>query len=334
MMDVANQYARQKEDRDITASIKLWVAVYNFNHSEGQNRITIRTMMDVANKLIDHTAPKDSRDVDSSVKIWVASHGLNVSQKHSARVVKTMMDVANKLARLDDPKEAIYGDVESALKVWDAAYRFNIDENGKLRVAKTIHDVAAKYKELREELTVLLEREKRYFADAHFYGIVLCGLYYFADDFERVLGFIDTQQGDNPSFVAMKADTLRKLKRYDESVKLCSGVIEEYTARTPLTLFQVDALVQAFCCRGYSYYENGRQGGQQEELWPAAISDFDRAIMISEVFRLPVPPRAHSGRGFVFRSMGEEDKAVAAFSAALAGDKDNVKALRQLERGS
>ena len=301
MMNVANIL----NEKDIDSAIKIWKAVYELRPEEAK-QIVILTMMDVANKL-------NEEDVNSAIKIWKAVYEL-IPEEEKPIVIRTMMDVANKLNKKD---------VDSAIKIWKAVYELGSEED-KQRAILTIMNVASQNRPFCEQAIGVFENDP----SDYFKIRILAELYYHAGKFQDTINLVDSSGRNGPNILSQKADALRKMRRYNEAIKLSSQIIIDYTDKSPLTAEEARGLINALCCRGYCYHEgNGNNGAPHNPQ--QAIGDFIEAIRVAKKNNSPIPPRAYSGLGYVYDCQGKKPEAQAAFAQALKLDPGNVKALKK-----
>jgi len=301
MMDVANKL----NEKDVNSAIKIWKAVYELRPEEAK-QIVILTMMDVANKL-------NEEDVNSAIKIWKAVYEL-IPEEEKPIVIRTMMDVANKLNKKD---------VDSAIKIWKAVYELGSEED-KQRAILTIMNVASQNRPFCEQAIGVFENDP----SDYFKIRILAELYYHAGKFQDTINLVDSSGRNGPNILSQKADALRKMRRYNEAIKLSSQIIIDYTDKSPLTAEEARGLINALCCRGYCYHEgNGNNGAPHNPQ--QAIGDFIEAIRVAKKNNSPIPPRAYSGLGYVYDCQGKKPEAQAAFAQALKLDPGNVKALKK-----
>ena len=181
--------------------------------------------------------------------------------------------------------EAIPERIGFAMKLYAAAWRVSNDEIDRLRVVKTVLDImhrtAERLGQARSAVEALpLER---------FRTSVQAGLAYYAEDHAAVFAAPSSPQ--TPDVQALKADALRKLRRYDEAVRAATTVLHEGKEnRTPVLQ---DARVSALCCRGYCHLERGREDPSH---LPLALVDFGAAIQ-EVTGRAPRSPTGALGHG-------------------------------------
>lgn len=285
----------------------------------GESLFVMKTLMDKAKWF-----NLEKKDIDSAIKIWTAVHNLIPSAK--LMVIKTMMDVANKLADYSLPKEK--RDIDSAIKIWIAVY--NLASPGeKLRVISTITDIASKFRTFCTKAIAFFEREKDSFTDQYFYFTTLARLYYSSEEYSKAIEVIDSSGRKELCILAQKADTLRKLGKYKDAISFSSQIIQEYQAKNTPDLDGIHGFIQASICRGYCYYEQGRNS-KRLALFKKATRDFINAIGTAKKCNLPIPPRACTGLGYVYESLGNKSEAMRYFKMAQKIDPDNIKAAEKL----
>ena len=121
----------------------------------------------------------------------------------------------------------------------------------------------------------------------------------------------------------MRAAALRKFGRFEEALRIASGVVREIEGGSAQGPAGLEAHVSALCCRGYCYLEKARGG---EDTLDRAIEALERAAGIAVEAGIPVQPRIFTGLGHVYRLLGREQEADRAIARALRIDGDNRKA--------
>jgi tetratricopeptide (TPR) repeat protein len=304
------------------AAVRVWRAVYEMTAGRDEDSAlrVVKTMMQVANFLTDTAGEAEAMDVEAAITIWKGVMEISRSEEDRERALRTMMDVASRL--LGNASDG--GRVLSALVVWHAAHRCAPSDLERLRVLKTVMDIGARDERACAGILAALEGEKGRSLDPAFHSPVKAGLLYYLKDFQGVIAMADAEPAPVKSVIALKADALRKLGLYDQSVGLCEKLILEESGKEGITPADRDALVSALCCRGYCFWEMGRA---DEKLLQRAEEDLKAAIDTAEKNSLPVPPRAWTGLGYLYQHQGREKEAEDAFARARQADPDNPKAL-------
>ncbi len=174
----------------------------------------------------------------------------------------------------------------------------------------------------------LLSTQRDAFPEARFRDPVRTALLYYLDDFAAVVATVDAHRAPTDDLLALRADALRKLHRYDEATAVCDRLLGRVGPADPEAC---DARVSALCCRGYCWLERGRA---DPEYLPKALADLEAALTEAEQADLPLPPRAYTGLGYALRLLGRPADAEAAFARAVAVDHDNTKALEEIGEAS
>ena len=308
---------------DIEATNALRAAVFSLDYSPEQNRSVIKIMMEHANMLTDSTGPESERDVVSAIHSWKTVYGFGLEDENK-RILRTMMDIANIFST--DPLIKNRINIFISAKIWLALYSLAPPDDQQ-RVIFTIMNVANKNKYFALQIIDILSKED---LDPYFKARALAELYYHADDFPSVINQVDTCRRTEPDIIIQKAEALRKLWRHPEAISLSTEIISQYVGRKSRTLQQSRGLVNAFCCRGYSYLEMAKNGDSPESF-DSALTDFQTSIIIAEADHSIIPPRAYDGLGYIYERTGKNELAREAFEQALKIDKDNEKAIFEID---
>jgi tetratricopeptide (TPR) repeat protein len=308
------------------AAVRVWRAVYEMTVGDDDDAglRVIRTMMDVANRLTDTAGDAEAVDVDAAITVWSGVMDISKDEEDRVRALRTMMDVAGRfLGDASDP-----GRVPAAVALWLAAHRCAASDMDRLRVLKTVMDIGARSERACAGILAALESGGKRSFDACFRSPVKAGLLYYLKDYAGVIAMADLEPDPLRSVVALKADALRKLGRYEESIGLCGELIHGGITQEASSPADLDALVSALCCRGYCFWELGRTDGN---LLQRAEDDLKAAIETAGQNGLPEPPRAFTGLGYIYRHQGRTKEADDAFDRARLADPDNPKASKAVQ---
>ncbi|MBN1334399.1 MAG: hypothetical protein JXB39_00400 [Deltaproteobacteria bacterium] len=325
MMALANRMSRVEappDERDIAGAVLAWQAAWRLGRRVDADCAlqVVRTMMDVANRFTDLEGDRTRIDVEAAAAIWTGVVEAAVESEDRDRAVRTMMAVAGRLLG----PEASEADVLGALRLYRASWRCDATGEQRLRVVKTVLDVLSRFPHAAGLAVTLLGARPDLFPDERFRDAVRTALLYYLDDYGAVVAHVDGHRAPDDDLRALRADALRKLRRYEVAIDACTRLLDRAPPAGPADVERLDARISALCCRGYCHLEKGRT----DPAWlPQALADLEAALAEAKRAALPPPPRAWTGLGYVLRLLDRPADAEAAFARAMELDHDNRKAL-------
>ena len=306
---------------DYRVAVRLWRTTYILclERDEEQALRVVRTMMAVANRLTDFTGQVSEHDLQCAIVVWRGVAEGSHLDDDRVRAIRTMMALAGKRIGAYSDRDSVC----AALLLWQAAHGCSAGDDGRFRVLKTIMDLADRYPAICSHAIDLLRGERATFDDEGFSTDVLAGLLYYQQEYDAVVALVDDVPGQpSNTLAALRADALRKLGRYGPSIAACDELIRRCN-RPGSGRVQHEALVSALCCRGHASLELGRtDAGKLTE----AERNLRLALDVAGRQGVPLPPRAHTGLGYLRQLQGQLDEAEECFSRARHLDADNRKA--------
>ena len=306
-----------RDNRNFDDALMVWNSAHGIASSNdglrGEVENIYREIQKLARALSSMFPHANKRDLDAAIKINEMVRGWDREAGESVlRIIKNAPSAFFRRFEIISKE-----DVLEAIRTWSAVYKVMDDGNEK----RSFMDKAVLM--LPGRVFYGMEVSKQILDDPAidkcFGSVCVSHLYYGARRFEDAIAVIDKICGEYPVALQIKADCLRKLKRYSDAIELLTQIIyrsdDEY------------AKVHAFCCGGYCRLMTGNDNAT---VLNEAIRDFDKSIGLAQKIGVSIPPRAYSGKGFAYRELGEEEKARAEFLHALELDPNNIKAKKAL----
>ncbi len=318
MMDMTDKCSLAEapaSDRDIDSSIMIYRAVISMWDREDHRRRALFSMVNKAGEITSFNIPFEERDFEGALKIWRAIRELDSGE--GVAVKDTLVKTANRL--MASHRKISEPEVEAALMLWSEAYETESSEP--LRSGVISNAVKVLHINARSLAVDVLQRETGS-VNSNFRLRCLANLYYLTKDLAHAIRIIDANFMFDREMLYLKAECLRKQRKYDESIVLATAIINSEQDNG------IFARLQAYLCRGYCVLVLSRKKGAQE--LGDALSDFDKAISMAAAAGMPVPPRAYTGKAIAFMSMGDRESARQCAMKALELDPRNDKAEKLL----